>query len=62
MNRSDGRIFLSDTTLRDGEQSFGVVFNDKERVQIALALDEAGVREIEAGFSGAAPGTHGLSG
>ena len=50
MNRSDGRIFLSDTTLRDGEQSFGVVFNDKERVQIALALDEAGVREIEAGF------------
>ena len=55
MNRSDGGIFLSDTTLRDGEQSFGIVFNDEERVQIALALNDAGVREIEAGFPAVSP-------
>lgn len=50
MNHFDGNCFLSDTTLRDGEQSFGIVFNDEERVRIALALNDAGVREIEAGF------------
>lgn len=43
-------VFLSDTTLRDGEQSFGIVFNDKERVRLAIALSNAGVTEIEAGF------------
>ena len=55
MNRSDGGIFLSDTTLRDGEQSFGIVFNDEERVRIALALNDAGIREIEAGFPAVSP-------
>ena len=42
-------VFISDTTLRDGEQAAGVVFTHDEKVRIARMLDEAGVHEIEAG-------------
>jgi isopropylmalate/homocitrate/citramalate synthase/RimJ/RimL family protein N-acetyltransferase len=43
-------IGLYDTTLRDGEQSVGVVLMPEEKLEIARALDAAGVDRIEAGF------------
>jgi isopropylmalate/homocitrate/citramalate synthase len=43
-------VGLYDTTLRDGEQSVGVVLSPEEKVEIASALDRAGVDRIEAGF------------
>jgi isopropylmalate/homocitrate/citramalate synthase len=44
------RIRLYDTTLRDGEQTVGVVLDPDQKVQIARALDSLGVERIEAGF------------
>src|SRR5438309_4691547 len=39
-----------DTTLRDGEQTVGVVLSPQQKVEIAHKLDELGVSRIEAGF------------
>lgn len=44
-------IGLYDTTLRDGEQTVGVVLSPEEKLEIAHALDAAGVDRIEAGFA-----------
>ena len=44
------RVKIDDTTLRDGEQTAGVVFANKEKIRIARLLDEIGVDQIEAGI------------
>ncbi len=44
------KIRVFDTTLRDGEQTPGVALLPKDKVRIAIALDELGVDSIEAGF------------
>ena len=43
-------VGLYDTTLRDGEQTVGVVLSPQDKLEIARALDEAGIDRIEAGF------------
>lgn len=45
----DKKINIVDTTLRDGEQTAGVVFANREKIRIAKYLDELGVDQIEAG-------------
>lgn len=44
------RVGLYDTTLRDGEQTVGVVLDPDDKVAIAHALDDLGIDRIEAGF------------
>ena len=39
-----------DTTLRDGEQTVGVVLSPQDKLEIARGLSDAGVERIEAGF------------
>ena len=53
---SPRRITIFDTTLRDGEQSPGIVLLADEKVEIAQALDALGVDVIEAGFAVSSPG------
>jgi len=50
------KIQVFDTTLRDGEQVPGCGLNSREKVIIALALEELGVDVIEAGFPISSPG------
>ena len=45
-----GKVGLYDTTLRDGEQTVGVVLQPEEKLEIARLLDGLGIRRIEAGF------------
>jgi 2-isopropylmalate synthase len=53
---SEGKVYIFDTTLRDGEQVPGCKLNTKEKVELALALEELGVDIIEAGFPISSPG------
>ena len=48
--RFSAEIGFYDTTLRDGEQTVGVVLDPQQKLDIALALADAGVERIEAGF------------
>src|SRR5215216_4304025 len=50
------KVYIFDTTLRDGEQVPGCKLNTKEKIEIALALEELGVDIIEAGFPISSPG------
>ncbi|MDO6587070.1 citramalate synthase [Salipiger sp. 1_MG-2023] len=49
------RLYLYDTTLRDGQQTQGVQFSTPEKLRIAEALDALGVDYIEGGWPGANP-------
>jgi isopropylmalate/homocitrate/citramalate synthase len=49
-HRLGGRVGLYDTTLRDGEQTVGVVLDPEQKLEIARLLDELGIDRIEAGF------------
>ena len=53
---ADGKVHIFDTTLRDGEQVPGCKLNTKEKVELAIALQELGVDIIEAGFPVSSPG------
>ena len=50
------RLFIFDTTLRDGEQVPGCQLNTVEKIEVAKALEELGVDVIEAGFPVSSPG------
>ncbi len=50
------RVYIFDTTLRDGEQVPGCQLNTTEKVEIAMNLEELGVDVIEAGFPISSPG------
>ena len=53
---SDKKIFIFDTTLRDGEQVPGCKLNAREKIELALQLEALGVDIIEAGFPISSPG------
>lgn len=53
---ANDKIFIFDTTLRDGEQVPGCKLNTKEKIELALALEDLGVDIIEAGFPISSPG------
>jgi isopropylmalate/homocitrate/citramalate synthase len=48
--RIGGSVGLYDTTLRDGEQTVGVVLETQQKLELARAIDDLGVERIEAGF------------
>ena len=50
------RVYIFDTTLRDGEQVPGCQLNTVEKIEVAKALEQLGVDVIEAGFPVSSPG------
>ena len=50
------RVYIFDTTLRDGEQAPGYSMNLDEKIRMALQLEALGVDVIEAGFAIASEG------
>ena len=55
MNLAD-KIYILDTTLRDGEQTPGVALTVDEKIQIARKLNNLGVDKIEVGFPASSKG------
>ena len=53
---ADNKVYIFDTTLRDGEQVPGCKLNTKEKIELALQLETLGVDIIEAGFPISSPG------
>lgn len=53
---ADNKVYIFDTTLRDGEQVPGCKLNADEKVKLALELESLGVDIIEAGFPVSSPG------
>ncbi len=56
MESARDRVFIFDTTLRDGEQSPGYSMNQEEKMRLARQLEKMGVDIIEAGFPAASEG------
>ncbi len=54
-HKNSGAVLFSDTTLRDGEQMPGATLEPDDKLRIALALEEAGVHSIDAGFPASSP-------
>ena len=54
----NNRVYIFDTTLRDGEQVPGCQLNTVEKIQVAKALETLGVDVIEAGFPVSSPGDY----
>ena len=52
----ENRVYIFDTTLRDGEQSPGCSMNHQEKIEVAKQLERLKVDVIEAGFAIASPG------
>jgi len=50
------KLYIFDTTLRDGEQSLGITLNVREKLEIGRQLVKLGVDIIEAGFPASSPG------
>ncbi|MBN8836300.1 MAG: 2-isopropylmalate synthase [Sphingobacteriia bacterium] len=53
---ADNKVYIFDTTLRDGEQVPGCKLNTTEKIELALQLETLGVDIIEAGFPISSPG------
>ena len=51
----ENRVYLFDTTLRDGQQTTGVNFTVSDKMTIARAIDDLGIDYIEGGWPGANP-------
>ena len=49
------KVYIYDTTLRDGAQGEGVSFSDSGKVRFAKMMDELGVDYIEGGYAGSNP-------
>jgi 2-isopropylmalate synthase len=56
MKKDKNRVYIFDTTLRDGEQSPGYSMNTEEKLLLARQLERLGVDIIEAGFPIASEG------
>ena len=55
MTAEKDRIWLFDTTLRDGNQTPGIDFSVEDKIAIAALLDEFGIDYVEGGYPGANP-------